>query len=82
MSSVCVSSTSQPTAHSGSVFGSALTTGGPHLTPGLQENTLKQYLEDERIALFLQNEEFLKELKRNHEFLIALERGITSCCQL
>lgn len=72
-SSLCISS-SQPTAYSGSVFGSTQTTGGPHLTLGLQENTLKQYLEDERIALFLQNEEFLKELKRNHEFLIALER--------
>ncbi|XP_067362684.1 CUE domain-containing protein 1b isoform X2 [Channa argus] len=39
-----------------------------------QEKKLKQYLEDERIALFLQNEEFMKELQRNHEFLIALER--------
>uniref|UniRef100_A0A3B5LBC4 CUE domain-containing protein n=1 Tax=Xiphophorus couchianus TaxID=32473 RepID=A0A3B5LBC4_9TELE len=47
---------------------------GPDMTTGLQENTLMQYLEDERIALFLQNEEFLKELKRNHEFLVALER--------
>ncbi|XP_067362686.1 CUE domain-containing protein 1b isoform X3 [Channa argus] len=40
-----------------------------------QEKKLKQYLEDERIALFLQNEEFMKELQRNHEFLIALERA-------
>uniref|UniRef100_A0A3B3V9I0 CUE domain containing 1b n=1 Tax=Poecilia latipinna TaxID=48699 RepID=A0A3B3V9I0_9TELE len=55
---------------------------GPNMITGLQENTLMQYLEDERIALFLQNEEFLKELKRNHEFLIALERGITYCLQL
>lgn len=39
-----------------------------------QERKLKQYLEDERIALFLQNEEFMKELQRNREFLIALER--------
>ncbi len=37
---------------------------------------MKQYLEDERIALFLQNEEFMRELQRNHEFLIALERGM------
>uniref|UniRef100_A0A8C5U8W2 CUE domain-containing protein n=1 Tax=Malurus cyaneus samueli TaxID=2593467 RepID=A0A8C5U8W2_9PASS len=34
----------------------------------------KQYLEDERIALFLQNEEFMKELQRNRDFLLALER--------
>ncbi|XP_041751326.1 CUE domain-containing protein 1-like isoform X1 [Coregonus clupeaformis] len=39
-----------------------------------QERKLKQFLEDERIALFLQNEEFMKELQRNREFLIALER--------
>lgn len=40
-----------------------------------QENRWKQYLEDERIALFLQNEEFMKELQRNRDFLLALERG-------
>ncbi|XP_028976542.2 CUE domain-containing protein 1 isoform X1 [Esox lucius] len=39
-----------------------------------QEKKLKQYLEDERIALFLQNEEFMRELQRNRDFLIALER--------
>lgn len=31
-------------------------------------------MEDERIALFLQNEEFMKELQRNRDFLLALER--------
>uniref|UniRef100_G3PKA5 CUE domain containing 1b n=1 Tax=Gasterosteus aculeatus TaxID=69293 RepID=G3PKA5_GASAC len=39
-----------------------------------QDKKLKQYLEDERIALFLQNEEFMRELQRNREFLVALER--------
>ncbi|XP_014346815.1 CUE domain-containing protein 1b isoform X2 [Latimeria chalumnae] len=39
-----------------------------------QERKLKQYLEDERIALFLQNEEFMRELQRNREFLMALEK--------
>ncbi|XP_054901681.1 CUE domain-containing protein 1b isoform X2 [Poeciliopsis prolifica] len=73
-SSMSVSSTNQRTAQAASVFGATLTAEGPNMTTGLQENTLMQYLEDERIALFLQNEEFLKELKRNHEFLIALER--------
>lgn len=42
-----------------------------------QERRWKQYLEDERIALFLQNEEFMKELQRNRDFLLALERGET-----
>ncbi|XP_077578614.1 CUE domain-containing protein 1b isoform X3 [Stigmatopora nigra] len=52
------------------------TNGGPCLTARAteQERKLKQYLEDERIALFLQNEEFMRELQRNREFLVALER--------
>uniref|UniRef100_A0A665VVC5 CUE domain-containing protein n=1 Tax=Echeneis naucrates TaxID=173247 RepID=A0A665VVC5_ECHNA len=60
-SSSSVSSISQWTAPSGS-------------RSGAQDKKLKQYLEDERIALFLQNEEFMRELQRNREFLIALER--------
>jgi hypothetical protein len=32
-----------------------------------------QFLEDERIALMLQNEEFMSELRRDHEFMSALE---------
>lgn len=32
-----------------------------------------QFLEDERIALMLQNEEFMAELRRDHEFMSALE---------
>ncbi|XP_064022426.1 CUE domain-containing protein 1 isoform X1 [Pogoniulus pusillus] len=40
-----------------------------------QERRWKQYLEDERIALCLQNEEFMKELQRNRDFLLALERA-------
>ncbi|XP_005749435.1 CUE domain-containing protein 1b isoform X2 [Pundamilia nyererei] len=74
-SSSSVSSLSQWTVQSGS--GSATgTTGGPGLTTAAteQDKKLKQYLEDERIALFLQNEEFMRELQRNHEFLIALEK--------
>ncbi|XP_029467875.1 CUE domain-containing protein 1 isoform X2 [Rhinatrema bivittatum] len=47
-----------------------------------RERRLKQYLEDERIAIFLQNEEFMRELQRNREFLLALERddGLVSPC--
>lgn len=49
----------------------------PAAGPGARdpESRWKQYLEDERIALFLQNEEFMKELQRNRDFLLALERG-------
>ncbi|EDM05631.1 similar to C330016O16Rik protein [Rattus norvegicus] len=54
--------------------------GVPPVAPGPmacdQDSRWKQYLEDERIALFLQNEEFMKELQRNRDFLLALERGI------
>ncbi|XP_070685613.1 CUE domain-containing protein 1b isoform X1 [Pempheris klunzingeri] len=75
-SSSSMSSISQWTGQSGSWTGAAGTTGGPGLTAGTteQDKKLKQYLEDERIALFLQNEEFMRELQRNREFLIALER--------
>ncbi|XP_051253960.1 CUE domain-containing protein 1b isoform X2 [Dicentrarchus labrax] len=75
-SSSSSSSISQWTAQSGSRPEAAGTTGDPGLTTGAteQDKKLKQYLEDERIALFLQNEEFMRELQRNREFLIALER--------
>ncbi|XP_008274595.1 CUE domain-containing protein 1b isoform X4 [Stegastes partitus] len=75
-SSSSVSSISQWTAQSGSGSVAAGTTGGSGLSTGAteQDKKLKQYLEDERIALFLQNEEFMRELQRNREFLIALER--------
>ncbi|XP_076340403.1 CUE domain-containing protein 1-like [Tachypleus tridentatus] len=36
---------------------------------------LSQYLEDERIAIFLQNEEFMQELRHNKEFMSTLERA-------
>lgn len=52
--------------------------GGAQASQGVateQERKLKQYLDDERIALFLQNEEFMRELQRNREFLLALEKG-------
>uniref|UniRef100_A0AAV2J2F2 CUE domain-containing protein n=1 Tax=Knipowitschia caucasica TaxID=637954 RepID=A0AAV2J2F2_KNICA len=64
-SSSSVSSLGQWSAPSGSGAGTAASE---------QDKKLRQYLEDERIALFLQNEEFMKELQRNREFLIALER--------
>ncbi|KAM3616588.1 uncharacterized protein V6R79_020416 [Siganus canaliculatus] len=75
-SSSSVSSLSQWTAKAGSQSGAAGITAAPGLTAGAteQDKKLKQYLEDERIALFLQNEEFMRELQRNREFLIALER--------
>ena len=34
---------------------------------------LSQYLEDERVAIFLQNEEFVQELRHNKEFMSTLE---------
>ncbi|XP_024836046.1 CUE domain-containing protein 1 isoform X4 [Bos indicus] len=55
-----------------STEGSLPPAAGPE--PRDQESRWKQYLEDERIALFLQNEEFMKELQRNRDFLLALER--------
>ncbi|RVE64443.1 hypothetical protein OJAV_G00125850 [Oryzias javanicus] len=70
-SSSSMSSASQQASCSGA--GAAGSAGG---LPGAvgQDEKLKQYLEDERIAMFLQNEEFMRELQRNRDFLIALER--------
>ncbi|KAK7882724.1 hypothetical protein WMY93_028898 [Mugilogobius chulae] len=70
-SSSSVSSAGQWTAPPGSAPGTAASNG---TAASEQDKKLKQYLEDERIALFLQNEEFMRELQRNREFLIALER--------
>ena len=36
---------------------------------------LSQYLEDERLALILQNSEFLQELRDDETFMKTLERG-------
>ena len=42
------------------------------------ESELKQFLEDERLAIFLQNEEFMRELRHNKDFMMSLEQGISS----
>ncbi|XP_056323190.1 CUE domain-containing protein 1a isoform X5 [Danio aesculapii] len=75
------SSLSQPSSSSSSSLSSLtqLSSSSGALSGGVwpseQDRKLKQYLEDERIALFLQNQEFMKELQRNRDFLIALEIG-------
>ena len=58
-----------------------------HLSQRLSENAmareavggsdleLAQYLADERVALFLQNDEFMHELRANRDFMAALQRG-------
>ncbi|XP_048036832.1 CUE domain-containing protein 1a isoform X3 [Megalobrama amblycephala] len=66
-SSSSLSSLTQLSSSSGALSGSVWSSE--------QDRKLKQYLEDERIALFLQNQEFMKELQRNRDFLIALEIG-------
>ncbi|GFU44878.1 CUE domain-containing protein 1 [Nephila pilipes] len=47
-------------------------------TIGAEDPELARYLEDERIALFLQNEEFVRELMGNKEFLSTLEKDSAS----
>ncbi|CAL1271315.1 unnamed protein product [Larinioides sclopetarius] len=47
-------------------------------TIGAEDPELTRYLEDERIALFLQNEEFVRELMGNKEFLSTLEKDSAS----
>uniref|UniRef100_A0A2L2YLU2 CUE domain-containing protein 1 n=1 Tax=Parasteatoda tepidariorum TaxID=114398 RepID=A0A2L2YLU2_PARTP len=43
-------------------------------TIGSSDPEVAQYLEDERVALFLQNEEFVRELMANQDFLTTLEK--------
>lgn len=38
---------------------------------------MSQYLEDERLAIALQNSEFLQELRGNEDFMKTLEKGIS-----
>ncbi|XP_028840708.1 CUE domain-containing protein 1-like isoform X2 [Denticeps clupeoides] len=68
------SSLSQPSSSSSSSLSSLSQALVPGEWASEEDRKLKQYLEDERIALFLQNEEFMRELQRNRDFLIALER--------
>uniref|UniRef100_T1IM07 CUE domain-containing protein n=1 Tax=Strigamia maritima TaxID=126957 RepID=T1IM07_STRMM len=44
------------------------------LSAGDCDPELARYLEDERVALLLQNEEFVQELRRNKDFMSTLER--------
>ncbi|MGH0181702.1 UNVERIFIED_CONTAM: hypothetical protein FKN15_007549 [Acipenser sinensis] len=75
--SVQNSQSSQPQVPGAGSRVTAAARGGAQASQGVateQERKLKQYLDDERIALFLQNEEFMRELQRNREFLLALEK--------
>lgn len=41
-----------------------------------EDTESSQYLEDERIAIFLQNEEFVRELRRNEDFVVSLHNDL------
>ena len=41
----------------------------------MTDDDIERFLEDEKLAMFLQNEEFLRELRRNREFVNSLEAG-------
>ena len=41
----------------------------------MTDDDVERFLEDEKLAIFLQNEEFLRELRRNREFVTSLEAG-------
>jgi len=43
------------------------------LSRDLDDEEISQYLEDERIAILLQNKEFVQELRRNKHFMQTLE---------
>jgi len=37
---------------------------------------LERFLEDEKLAMVLQNEEFIRELRHNRDFMSSLEKGL------
>ncbi|EDO41318.1 predicted protein [Nematostella vectensis] len=39
------------------------------------EHDLEQFLEDEKLAMILQNEEFMRELRHNSDFMMSLEKA-------
>lgn len=41
----------------------------------MTDSDIERFLEDEKLAVFLQNEEFLRELRGNREFVTSLEAG-------
>lgn len=43
---------------------------------GMGDEELERYLEDEKLAMVLQNEEFMRELRHNKEFMLSLEKGL------
>ena len=46
----------------------------------MSDDDVERFLEDEKLAIFLQNEEFLRELRRNREFVTSLEAGRDDFC--
>lgn len=54
-----------PSTSSTGVFGDSM---------GDQE--LERFLEDEKLAMVLQNEEFMRELRHNKDFMLSLEKGL------
>lgn len=58
---------------------------GPSTTPvtsprgygdSMDDKELERFLEDEKLAMVLQNEEFIRELRHNEDFMLSLEKGL------
>ena len=45
---------------------------------GIADRELGQFFEDEKLAMILQNEEFMRELRCNKDFMLSLEKGLSS----
>lgn len=56
------------------------TTASPGSSRGLGDSMgdkeLERFLEDEKLAMVLQNEEFMRELRHNKDFMLSLEKGL------
>ena len=59
---------------------------GPSTTPvrsplagsgdSMNDRELERFLEDEKLAMVLQNQEFMRELRHNKDFMLSLEKGL------
>ena len=45
----------------------------------MDDKELERFLEDEKLAMVLQNEEFMRELRHNKDFMLSLRK--VCCCE-
>lgn len=57
-------------------LGPASTTSPRGFGDSMGDKQLERFLEDEKLAMVLQNQEFMRELRHNKDFMLSLEKGL------